>query len=256
MHHLDEAQQHLARGIELYDRFQHRSLAFTHIQDLGVSCYCILGRTCWYNDKWDDALNYTKEGLELARQLDHPYTLIFAQVYYGMLLISSGNPIESLPYLELAQKECFSRRFWFWHAVATILRCQVKADGGKAREFTEEARQAVKVYESTGAKIALPWILGVAGYVHAKACDFPQAFQLLNDALEQTSRGEKHEQLLDEPELFRLKGEAHALQGDMANAIICFKRAMECASTNRTPGWKHCIQNSVAAHGLSVANHY
>ena len=72
------ALSHFENAIALYDPEQHRSHAILYGQDVGVTCLGYLSWILWYLGYPDQALKRSDESLALARQLDHPFTLVFA----------------------------------------------------------------------------------------------------------------------------------------------------------------------------------
>ena len=71
--------------IAFYDLQQHRSLAFLYGQDPGVSCLSWSAWALWFLGYPDQALKRSQEALALAQELDHPFTLGFAQCIAGMI---------------------------------------------------------------------------------------------------------------------------------------------------------------------------
>ena len=70
------ARAHLEQGIALYDPTKRR--AHRAVQDPGVVCFCFLAFTLWALGYPDQALRRSHEALALARELSHPFSLVFA----------------------------------------------------------------------------------------------------------------------------------------------------------------------------------
>jgi len=75
---LGDAKAHLEQGIGLYDPQQHRSLAFLYGQDPKVTCLCYTAWILWLLGYPDQALARSQEGITLAQELTHPFSLVFA----------------------------------------------------------------------------------------------------------------------------------------------------------------------------------
>jgi len=73
-----QARAHLEPVIAFYDPQQHRSLAYTHGQDMGVSCLAWLSWNLQLLGYPDQALRQSQAAIALAQKLEHPFTLAFA----------------------------------------------------------------------------------------------------------------------------------------------------------------------------------
>ena len=91
---LAAAQAHLAQGIALYDRQQHRTHALLYGQDPGVACRSYAAVTLWLLGYPDQALQRSHEALTLAHEVAHPFSLAYAPVLCGLppLFPSGGAP--------------------------------------------------------------------------------------------------------------------------------------------------------------------
>jgi hypothetical protein len=77
-----EAVQHLTRALAL---LQHHFLASFYGQDLGVLSYIYLAWVLWHLGAPDQAQQRMREGLALAHQLNHPYSLAAAHAFAAWL---------------------------------------------------------------------------------------------------------------------------------------------------------------------------
>jgi len=78
---LDSALEHQQQGIALYDPQQHRHLASLYAgHDPAVCSLVVASRVLWLQGYPDQALQKTKDTLALAREVSHPYSLVFALV--------------------------------------------------------------------------------------------------------------------------------------------------------------------------------
>jgi predicted ATPase len=78
---LTAARAHLKQGIALYDSQQHRSLAFRHGRDPGVTCRYVAALGLWSLDYPSRALQKSHEAITLAQELSHAYSLVLALSY-------------------------------------------------------------------------------------------------------------------------------------------------------------------------------
>ena len=61
----------------LYDPNQHRSHALLYAQDPGITARIILARTLWILGEVEQAETLALEAIGMARELEHPFTLVF-----------------------------------------------------------------------------------------------------------------------------------------------------------------------------------
>src|SRR5262249_43270 len=71
---LTPAREHFEQGIALYDPQQHRSPAFTALNN-GVSCLFMVAQVLWYLGYLDQAQQRIHEALNLAQEVSIPYSL-------------------------------------------------------------------------------------------------------------------------------------------------------------------------------------
>jgi predicted ATPase len=75
------AREHQEQGIALYDPQQHHSLALRYTSfDYGIAFPSVEALTLWYLGYPEQALKRSHEGLSLARELAHPFSLAVALI--------------------------------------------------------------------------------------------------------------------------------------------------------------------------------
>lgn len=75
-----EAKAHLHEATLLYDLGRHRSQALSYTQDPGITARIMLARTLWILGETDDVEKLVAEAIQMARVMEHPYTLAFTLV--------------------------------------------------------------------------------------------------------------------------------------------------------------------------------
>ena len=84
---LASARDHLEQANHLYDPEQHHRLAFGYGLDPGVACRMWVSCVLWLLGYPDQARGQGQRALELARELDHPLSLAFAQTNLAVIHI-------------------------------------------------------------------------------------------------------------------------------------------------------------------------
>jgi predicted ATPase len=145
------ARQHLEKAIALYDPVQHRDLAYLHGQDPGVRALSFLARVLWLQGHPRQAVARQKEALELAEELDHPYShtvaVLHAATLYAMIRHWSLCQAEAERALLLARQGDFH----IWQADAAILHGLSLAHQHRTEEGIAELSRNLFLWEASGA---------------------------------------------------------------------------------------------------------
>lgn len=106
-----QAQDHLEVGQSSYDRARHRVHGLFEDQDLGVALLCYISVNLWLLGYPDLAAQKCSETFALARELDHPYSLVMAHVWVGWVFLLRREYDEALAHsriaIELAERHDF-----------------------------------------------------------------------------------------------------------------------------------------------------
>lgn len=87
----DEARTHLLTVKSLYDPNQHRSHVVLYGQDPGITARIFLARTLWTLGELEPVEPLALEAIGMARELKHPYTLVFTLVFLSYLYSAARN---------------------------------------------------------------------------------------------------------------------------------------------------------------------
>jgi predicted ATPase len=82
---LAPALAHLERGIALYEAQRHHAHVRRDGLDAGVTCLAHVAHALWALGYFDQARRRTDEGLSLARELAHPFSLAYALTHAAWL---------------------------------------------------------------------------------------------------------------------------------------------------------------------------
>jgi predicted ATPase len=233
---LARARDHLEQVIAFYDPQQHHSLAFLYGQDLGVSCLSFGSWALWALGYPEQALKQSQEALALARELDHPFALVFAlgagTVFYHFRrdVQTTQEIAESLIRLSTVQ------RFPYYSALGTICRGWALAEQGQAKEGMAQMHQGLADYRSTGAGLAYSFWLAMLAQACGKIGQTEEGLDLLAEALATADQNGEH---FYEAEIHRLKGELLLMQGETeAEVEKHYRRAIEVARQQGARSWE------------------
>jgi predicted ATPase len=225
------ARDHYAQAMALYDRRQHRSLAFQYGQDPGVIALSFWGWMLWMLGYPDQALEKSHDALTLAKDLGHPYSLVAALNWAALLqqFRRQSQVVRELAEAVLA----LAREYGFVQRVAfgTILRGWALTEQGEAPEGIGQIHQGMTAFRATGQELFRPYSLALLAEACGKSGRAEDGLRVLDEAL---ALAQARREIFWEPEMYRLKGEL-LLKVDDARRMVasapetCFQQAIETA---------------------------
>ena len=233
---LASAQNHLKQMIDFYDLQQHRFLSFLYGQDPGVSCLSWSAWALWLLGYPDQALKRSQEALALAQELDHPFTLGFAQCIAGVLFHQFRREGQAAQEQNVAlMRLSIEKGFVLFQAEGTIYLGLAQTEEGQVEEGIAQMRQGFAAFQATGAELQRSRMLAWLAEAYGKAGQAEEGLSVLTEALALVEKiGERYY----EAELYRLKGELLLMQGDEAEAEASFDKAIEVARRQQAKSWE------------------
>jgi class 3 adenylate cyclase/predicted ATPase len=220
------AREHLERGITRYDPRQHRSLAFRYGTDPGVGCQCFAALALWYLGYPAQALEKTREALTLARELSHPFSLVYALTFAARLHQDRREGQLTQERGEAAMLLSTEQGFPEWVAVGSILRGWALARQGWKKEGIAQMCQGLADYRTLGAELWRSYGLSLLAEAYGQVGQAEEGLRVLADGL---VAAHDSGQRSYEAELYRLKGELLLQQAipDAQEAEACFRQALD-----------------------------
>jgi len=251
----DAARHHLDQGMALYDKARHRSHAFVYGgHDPGVCCRKVASWASWILGYPARGLEESVASLKLARELDHPTSIIVALVWACVFRDLRREVHEVREHARALITLSTEHDTSQWLAAGRIVEGSVHAELGEGTVAIAEIRRGLAAYGSTGAHLFVPYFLSLLARACLKRGQFHEGLRVIGDALERArTTGER----VWEAELIRLEGELRlaASPGDVAGALACFGRAIEIARRQSARSWELRAALSQArllvAHGRS-----
>ncbi len=191
-----------------------------------VLCLSYASHVLWHLGFAEQALSRSRQALELADELSHPFSQGIALAYAAMLHQFRREPVATRERAEAAMTVCRKYGIPYYLAWGAVLRGWARAEEGELEKGMEEMRRALSDLLATGAALRRPYYLGLLAGGHAAAGKVEKGIGVLSEALA-VARG--NEERWCEPELYRLRGELLRLGGDNAGAEGCFRCAIDRA---------------------------
>ncbi len=198
---LPEAVDLTDRCLADYHRGGHRA---TTVQDAGVMCLCYSSWALWEMGRADEALARARQGVALAEQLKHPFSLGQALGFLAVAHHFRGEPAPGLLAARRAIAVCEAGGFVQWLAHARVLHGRLRAALGDVEAGLAEMAQGHAQWAATGAVVTRPFyaVLQAEGLALAGRPD--EALPLVAEAHALIGR---HGERYFEPEVLRLMGE-------------------------------------------------
>jgi DNA-binding SARP family transcriptional activator/predicted ATPase len=240
------ARRHLDQGMALYDKTRHRSHAFLYGgHDPGVCCWKVASWASWILGYPARGLDESIVSLRLARELDHPMSIIVALVWACVFrdlrqeLREVGELARAL--IALSSEHQASQ----WLAAGTIIEGSSDAELGKGDVAIAQIRRGLGAYGSTGAHLFAPYFLSLLARACLKTGHPHEGLHIIGEALERArTTGER----VWEAELVRLEGELRLATSpdDATGALDCFHGAIEIARQQAARSWELRAASSLA----------
>jgi predicted ATPase len=223
------ASEHLEQGAALYEPEKHSSYISLFAADLGVFCSAWAAHPLWHIGYPDLALARSREAVNLAEKLAHPYSIAIALDYAGIVHQFRREAEEAYRRAEAAINICKEHKFAYYLGWAMIIKGWALAELGNCEEGTRVIQQGLKTLRSTEAKRSLPFYLSLLAEVYGKSGQPEKGLEVISEAFVEAQTIEER---WWEAELFRLRGALLLQQGDPdgEQAKACFHQAIEVAS--------------------------
>ncbi|MEO8047845.1 MAG: adenylate/guanylate cyclase domain-containing protein, partial [Nitrospirota bacterium] len=223
----DEARTHHLAIKTLYDPNRSRSHVLPYTQDPGITARIILARTCWILGEVDQVEPLAREALAMARELEHPFTLVFALTSLSWIYSTTRDAQRTLQLTDEAVTVSTKYSFELGLAWATVSQGWALAEQGR-EEGLGKLVQGLSAIEATGASLNNTFTLALLAEIYLRHNRIDEGLGAIEDAQKLASTwGE----LFWQAELFRLKGELLLRQSDppVHAAEQCLRDALKIA---------------------------
>jgi class 3 adenylate cyclase/predicted ATPase len=231
------SREQCTQGLMLYDTQQHRSRAAFFGQDTGVACYMYEALALWLLGYPDQARHRSREGLTLAQQLAHPFSLTFALLHGAVLHVARREGQATQEVSEAALTLATEQGFAFWLAWGTFLRGWALTTQGDEREGIAQMCQGLEATRSIGAEVGRSGFLALLAAAYGAAAQPEKGLEVLAEALSVVNdKGERYY----EAEIHRLTGELllACFSDQQAASEASFHQALVVARAQQAKSWE------------------
>jgi class 3 adenylate cyclase/predicted ATPase len=174
------AVQRMDECLAVYRPEHHRRAA---VQDPGVMCLCYSAWGQWELGHPDDALARIDRVQQLARSLDHKFSLGEAFGFAANVHRYRGEHAQALACAEQAIAICDEGGFAVWLAHAHVMRGWLQCERGRHDEGVAEMREGLALWARSGAVVTRPLYLTLLAEGLARGGDLVQALARLDEAM-------------------------------------------------------------------------
>ena len=164
----------------------------------------------WLLGYADQALRCGTEAVRLAEELELPFNQALAATYLAMLQQLCADPVSARRQAEGAHQLTTHYKAAYYRAWSSILLHYAEAWDQPVAERLDGLHASIEAFKSTGARLRLPYYLGLQARICRKAGRHEEGLAVIDDAL--ASSRATNERLWD-AELYRLRGELLLARG-------------------------------------------
>ena len=222
------AREHTTRGLSLYNRQQHGTLAFRFGHDPGVAHGLYRGWSLWLLGHGDEGLAASQAALRLAQNLKHPVSVAFALCYLGIVEAHRGDYAGARDHADQAAALSAEHRLALWAAMSSIVRGWALTGLGHGSGGIDLLRDGVAAWMRTGARAGVTFFHAAQAWGLLTSGRHEEAFRVLDEG---AATEDKNGEFFFRAELLRLRGEAlsAASPGDTEKSEALFRESLAIA---------------------------
>ena len=244
---LPSAERHIERGISLYDREQHRSLAFLYGgHDPGACCRTFSAWTHWLLGRPLQAVATSDAALALAEQLAHPPTTAIGLTWACTLRYFERDARETRSLARRLIDLADERDLPAWRVAGTIFDGWSRVEAGEGPPAMAQIRGGLVASKATGTLMPLgPLYLLVLADACAKLGQADEGLCVIDETMAQMEATGARVWL---SEVHRLKGQLLLLRtpADTPSAEASFREALAIARQQLAQAWELQAATSLA----------
>ena len=178
-----------------------------------------------------------ERALRNARDIGHAASLIFALIITSMTRINCANYSAAKAQLDEAVVLAGEKGASFWKVAGTLLQGCLSSLTGKAADAIQLITSGIAAFQSTGARVFLPFFLLHLTRAYAELDQFDDAWRCIGEAI---TAVETTKETWCEADIHRIAGEIVLLspERDAAKAEAYFERALAVARQQQAKSWE------------------
>jgi len=227
---------HLERVISFYEpRIHHTNFIILRGKDAGLGALAYDACNLWCLGYPDRALDRSQEALSLARDLAQPFSLADVLAHGGCVFNGFRRDAEAMMAFAEEMMRLTAKMVPGWRGTGEIYLGEAMVRLGRLDEGIEQIRESLRTRHSVDARCYETGMLGTLAMAEGRTGNLGEGLKTLIQALNLVERtGERYY----EPELHRLKGDLHSMQGDDDGAEASYEKAIEKSQRQNAKSWE------------------
>ena len=219
---LENGLAHLDRAIELHDPRSPSAARFRLGPNTGVVARVASGLMLWQCGALEQSVSRLSAALDLARELDHPYSICYALYHNAFLALQRSRFEDCIAIARELSIAAEENDYVVWSTLAVFLEGVSRTILGEAERGLAMTETAIGLYQGlTTPPVFWPLILAFRGLVHALAGQPERGLALVDEAilLGGDSDTTAPEFLIMKGDFLTILGETELAQGAYESAI-------------------------------------
>jgi len=223
---LEVSQDHLSRGLELYDPSFHRRRVWETGIDPGIFCKCEFARTLTLRGHPDRGLQQVREAVAEARAIEHPQPLAFALAFSIMIYLLRREPAQVCRVYDELADVCRT------HGIAQELqwgapfRGRALVELGNVDQGIQELKDGLAAHTLIRSALLRPYYLVLYAGGLLRARRFDEALAALGDSRRCADETSQHAY---DSEQRRLEAEVQLKLGHVERAEQLYRESLDIA---------------------------
>jgi class 3 adenylate cyclase/predicted ATPase len=228
--------QSLARSIAGYDAQRDEAHRYMYGQDPLVGAHGYEPFALWLLGQGERALASSNRELELARRIDHPFSLTYALTFAAWFHRVRGDIERSNTLAQELRRLATERGVTLYRAVGVILCGSAQCERGDLGAGLALLEAGINEYRQTGSSVILPYWEGLLGEALRGAGRLGEAQAALERAF---AAIQNHEERWCEPELMRYRARLLGSQGASASEVEqVYQQSIQIAQQQGAKAWE------------------
>ncbi len=181
---LEHGLPHLDRAIELHDPRARSASRFRLGPNTGVVARVASGLVLWQCGDLEQSVSRVSAALDIAREIDHPYSIAYALYHNAFLALQRSRFEECIAIAKDLAEVSEDHDYIVWATLAIFLEGICRTVLGETERGLEMTERAIDLYQGlTTPPVFWPLILAFRALVHALAGQPERALALIEEAI-------------------------------------------------------------------------
>ena len=230
------AEEHMTQEIPRYNLEEDRSLAMIYGQAPSCNYNIWLGFTKWLLGYPDQASKLIQEGLRIAQEVAHPFTLVFALSSSSIFYCRTRAIQEATECLDTVLPLAEEQDFRMWAVHGSLVQGIVWTKSGRLLEGIEAITRGLDAYKNMGSEVSRANQLSFLAEAEGAAGRPDQGLATLEQALAHVKKSAEH---FGEADIFRIKGDLLLLSGGTDDEVEdCYRQSMDISKHQNAKSWE------------------